>query len=302
MLAAAAVVVALVGWLTLGQGGDGGKQKTAQPAPATGTPSAPASITPGATPTGPAISSRPGGTGGGSGASGGGTAASGGGTGGSGGTTGGSGTASGGEAGGGAGTITSSGGGSGDGGGAGGTGGTGGTGGGTGGGGESGGGTGSGGTGSGGSGGGNPPINTSDVMALPICTASQLTLELAGTQNAYQPKEKPTFELKIRNASSAGCRVDLSQAAAAITVNSASGERIWSSADCVTDKQGRWVQVSPANALTETFVWDRTRSKPQCATPSDTSPAPAGNYLVQAELTGPSGGPVPARTSTRLDA
>ncbi|PYC87881.1 hypothetical protein C7C46_02245 [Streptomyces tateyamensis] len=138
-------------------------------------------------------------------------------------------------------------------------------------------------------------------MALPVCTASQLTLELAGTQNAYQPKDKPTFELKIRNASGNQCRVDLSQAAAAITVSSAANERIWSSADCVTDKQGRWVQVSPATALTETFVWDRTRSKPQCATPTDTSPAPTGSYLVQAELTGPSGGPVPARTSTRLD-
>lgn len=300
MLAAAAVVVALVAWLTLGQGGDGGKQKTAQPAPATGTPTAAASITPGASPTGPAITSRPGGTGG---TSGGGTA--------SGGGTGGSGGSGGSDTGGGTGAISGSAGGSGDGGGAGGSAtgggsGTGGSGSGMGSAGSSGGSgsgsSGSSGSGSSGSGGGNPPINTGEVMALPVCTASQLTLELAGTQNAYQTKEKPTFELKIRNASSAGCRVDLSQAAAAITVNSASGERIWSSADCVTDKQSRWVQVSPANALTETFVWDRTRSKPQCATPSDTSPAPTGNYLVQAELTGPSGGPVPARTSTRLDA
>ncbi|GAA1970536.1 hypothetical protein GCM10009738_54330 [Kitasatospora viridis] len=138
-------------------------------------------------------------------------------------------------------------------------------------------------------------------MALPICTASQLTLELAGTQNSYSTKEKPTFELKIRNASTSQCRVDLSQAASSITVNSAAGDRIWSSADCVTDKQGRWVQVSPATALTETFVWDRSHSKPQCATPTDNTPAPAGNYLVQAELAGPAGGPVPARTSTRLD-
>ncbi len=144
-------------------------------------------------------------------------------------------------------------------------------------------------------------MNTVEVMTLPLCTASQLTLELAGTQNAYQPKEKPTFDLKIRNASTTGCRVDVSAAASAVTVNSASGERIWSSADCVTDKTGRWVQIAPAAALTETFVWDRTRSKPQCATPADASAAPAGNYLVQAELTGPSGGPVPARTSTRLD-
>ncbi|MDH6135339.1 hypothetical protein P3T37_004754 [Kitasatospora sp. MAA4] len=259
MLAAVAVVALLVAWLTLGQDGGGTKPTSAHPAPA---PSAVTSITPGATPTGPAISTHPGGTGGG------GTGTSVGGTGGTNPTaapTGASDTTGG--------TDTTTGGASG--------------------------GTGTGSTGS--TAGGAPPINTGDVMALPVCTASQLTLELAGTQNAYQPKEKPTFELKVRNASGTPCRVDLSQAASAITVNSASGERIWSSADCVTDKQGRWVQITPATALTETFVWDRTRSKPQCPTPTDTTPAPAGNYLVQAELTGPAGGPVPARTSTRLD-
>ncbi len=264
MLAAVAVVALLVAWLTLGQDGGGTKPVGAHPAPA---PSAVTSITPGATPTGPAISTHPGGTGGGTGSGGstgtgtGGTnptTAPTGGTDSTGGTTGGTDTT------GGTGTTGTSGGG-------------------------------------GSATGGVPPVNTGDVMALPLCTASQLTLELAGTQNAYQPKEKPTFELKIRNASGSPCRVDLSQAASAITVNSASGERIWSSADCVTDKQGRWVQISPATALTETFVWDRTRSKPQCPTPADTTPAPGGNYLVQAELTGPAGGPVPARTSTRLD-
>lgn len=261
MLTAVAVVAALVTWLMIGQAGPK-QQKTASAAPS---PSAANSITPGPTPTGPAISTRPGGTGGGS-SGGGGTT---GGTGASGGTT--PSTGASGPADTAAATPTGS------------------TGGGT------------GGTSGGSTGGGTPPINTTEVMALPICTASQLTLELAGTQNAYQPKEKPTFDLKIRNASTTTCRVDTSAAASAITVNSASGERIWSSADCVTDKTGRWVQVAPATALNETFVWDRTRSKPQCATPSDTSPAPTGNYLVQAELTGPTGGPVPARTSTRLD-
>lgn len=263
MLAAVAVAALLVLWLTTGQGGGGKPAATAHPAPA---PSVPTSITPGATPTGPAITSHPGGTGGTSGGAAGGTAGgtAAGASGGSGGTTGGTGTDTTGS--GSTGGDSSSSGGSG-----------------------------------GGSAGGAPPVNTSDVMALPVCTASQLTLELAGTQNAYQAKDKPTFELKVRNASGSPCRVDLSQAAAAITVNSASGERIWSSADCVTDKQGRWVQITPATALTETFIWDRTRSKPQCPTPTDTTPAPAGNYLVQAELTGPPGGPVPARTSTRLD-
>ena len=269
VLAAVAVVALLVLWLTIGQGGGGKPAGSAHPAPA---PTVAASITPGATPTGPAITTHPGGTGGTAGGSAGGSA----GGGSTAGSTGGSGTGSDSTGGGtGTGTTGSTAGST--------TGGTGGSG------------------SSSGGGSGTPPINTTDVMALPVCTASQLTLELAGTQNAYQPKDKPTFELKVRNASGSPCRVDLSQAAAAITVNSASGERIWSSADCVSDKQGRWVEISPATALTETFVWDRSRSKPQCPTPTDTTPAPPGNYLVQADLTGPPGGPVPARTSTRLD-
>ncbi|MFI9269481.1 hypothetical protein ACIGXM_01955 [Kitasatospora sp. NPDC052896] len=262
VLAALALVVIVALWLTVGQGG---KQnvRSASPAP---TPTAVSSITPGATPTGPAISTVPGGSTGSSGG-GSGSGSSGGGAGGS--------TAAGDDSGG---TV-----------------GSGGTGGGSTGGGNS-----AGGGGGSGSGSGAPPINTGAVLALPVCTASQLTLELAGSQASYQPDQKPTFELKVRNASGTPCRVDLSQAASAITVNSAGGQRIWSSADCVTDKQSRWVEVSPATALTETFVWDRSRSKPQCATPSDTTPAPDGNYLVQAELTGPAGGPVPARTSTNL--
>jgi hypothetical protein len=253
VFAALAAAVALLAWLTLGQGGDD-KKKTGLPAPvsssSSSTPSSPGSITPGASPTGPAISSRPGGSGGGS-------------TGEGGGANGGV-TASGPSAGGGS-SSSGSGGGS----------------------------------GTGGDSGGAPPINTTEVMALPICTASQLTLELAGTQNTYTPKEKPSFDLKVRNTSSGQCRVDLSQAASSITVNSASGERIWSSADCVTDKQGRWVQA-PASGLTETFAWDRGRSKPQCATLTDGTPAPVGTYLVQADLTGPAGGPVVARISIQL--
>ncbi|MDH6116779.1 hypothetical protein ABH930_000198 [Kitasatospora sp. GAS204A] len=268
VLAALAVVVALMGWLTLGQGGgNGGKEKTAQPVPAHSTPPSPGSITPGATPTGPAISSHPGGSSGGTGS---GSAVGGSGSGSSGATSGSGAPGTPGSTSGGSGGTT---------------GGSGTTGGGS----------------SGGDGGGTPPINTGDVLALPACTASQLTLQLAGTQDAYQAKDKPTFELKIHNVSTATCRVDLGQTASAITVSSASGERFWSSADCATDKQSRWVQVSPADVLTETFVWDRSHSQPQCATPTDTSPAPVGKYSVQAELTGPGGGPVKALVSTRLD-
>ncbi|KJK58351.1 hypothetical protein UK12_10945 [Saccharothrix sp. ST-888] len=257
-------VLALVVWLTTGQG-DGKKPagKTAQPAPAQ-------SITPGATPTGPAITSRPGGSGGTSGG--------------------------GGVSGGGGGEVSLTGGASGSG-GAGGTGGSAGS--------STGGAAGSSGGSGGGSGGSGgavtpPPVNTAEVIALPLCTASQVTLELAGTQSSFESKDKPRLALTVRNTSGANCRVDLGRTASAIVVTSAANDRIWSSADCPTDKQSTWVEIASGSGLTETFTWDRSRSKPQCA-PPDASTAQPGNYLVQATLTGPSGGPVSARTSIRLD-
>ncbi|WP_329488360.1 hypothetical protein OG618_17265 [Kitasatospora sp. NBC_01246] len=275
---AAAAVVALLVWLMSDQGGggDGPAGKGAQAAPSQ-TPVQ--TITPGASSTGPANNSRPGsgGTGGtnpGGGAvsgSGGGDASlSTGGTGGSGGAANpatGGGSATGGSAGGGSAAGGTGGGAAG---------------------------------GSGGSGGGTPPVNTSEVMALPVCASSQVTLELASAQNSYQPKDKPKLTLTVHNSSGANCRVDLGRTASAITVTASNGDRVWSSGDCPADRGGNWVQIPANSGLTETFTWDRGRSKPQCAT-ADPAAAPAGTYLVVADLTGLSGGQVSARSSIRLE-
>ncbi|MFD8481258.1 hypothetical protein [Kitasatospora sp. NPDC059673] len=264
VLAVLAVVLLLVGWLAFGTGGDGEKQKKASEA--TGAQPAPAqSITPGASPSGSAITTRPGGNGGGSG-------------------------------GGAAGELNVTGGGSGGSGSNGGSGNGGGTG--------NGGGSGS--NGSGGSGGRaaspgpSPAVNTPEVMALPVCATSQLSLELAPAQNSFAAKDKPRLALTIRNSSGSGCRVNLSRENSALTITSSTNERIWSSADCVPEKVDAWAQIAGNSGVTETFGWDRGRSKPQCAS-ADPTPAQPGNYLVQADLTGPAGGPLSARTSVRLE-
>jgi hypothetical protein len=263
VLAAAAVVIALVAWVALGSGGGGtGPRKGAQPAPAQ-------SITPGASPSGSAITSRPGGTGGSgsgsggvSGSTGGDVSLTGGGTnGGSGGNGGSDGSTSGGSASGGS-----------SGGAAGGT----------------------------GSSTGQPPVNTSEVMALPACSASQVSLELASALNTYTSKDKPRLALTVRNTSGSHCRVDLGRTVSTLTVTSTSGERVWSSGDCPSGRQATWVQLAAGSGLTETFSWDRSRSKPACASTDGTAAQP-GSYLVQADLALPSGGQVSARTSMRLE-
>ncbi|MER7768045.1 hypothetical protein [Kitasatospora sp. NPDC096140] len=269
VLAAVAAVIALIAWLMTDQGGggDGGSQsKAAQAVPSQSQTPAQA-ITPGASPSGPAA--RPGG---GSGGSGGGPVAGGGGTevNLSGGSTGGANPAP-----------------------AGGSGGSGGAGG-------TGGGAAGGAGGAGGSGGGVPAFNTPEVMALPVCASSQVALELAGTQNSFQPKDKPRLALTVKNSTGANCRVDLGRIASAITVSASNGERVWSSGDCPADKGSIWVQLAANGSQTETFTWDRSRSKPQCAT-ADPTPPSNGTYVVLAELTGLSGDKVSARTSIRLD-
>ncbi|WP_063783033.1 hypothetical protein [Streptomyces sp. XY431] len=288
VIVAAVAVAALVIWLMTDQGGggDGAKDKAAQAVPTQNQTPAQA-ITPGASPSGPANNSRPGSGSGGGSASGGAV----GGTGGgdvslsTGGTTGG-GTApapaTGGAAGGGTGGAGSTGGGA------------------VAGGSTSGGGTPAGTGGGAGSAGGQPPVNTAEIMALPVCASSQVTLNLASAQNSYQPKDKPKLALTINNSSATNCRVDLGRTASAITVTASNGERIWSSGDCPADRNSSWVQLPANGGLTETFGWDRVRSKPQCAT-ADPAPAPAGNYLVVADLTGLSGGQASARSPIRLE-
>ncbi|MEU3568888.1 hypothetical protein AB0E96_10760 [Kitasatospora sp. NPDC036755] len=156
-----------------------------------------------------------------------------------------------------------------------------------------------GGTGGSGSTGGVPAVNTPEIMALPVCTSSQVALELAGTQNSYQPKDKPRLALTVKN-SGANCRVDLGRTASVITVSGSNNDRVWSSGDCPADKGNIWVQLGANGNQTETFTWDRSRSKPQCAT-ADQTPPPSGTYVVLAELTGLSGDKVSARASIRLD-
>ncbi|MER7750678.1 hypothetical protein [Kitasatospora sp. NPDC097643] len=293
VLVAVAAVIALIAWLMNDQdgGGDGGSSsKAAQAVPSQSQTPAQA-ITPGASPSGPAA--RPGGstggTGGGNngggsgnpsggpvaGSSGGEVSLSSGGTGGgstsnpaTGGAATGGGAAGGGAAGGAAAGGAAAGGAAAG--------------------------------GSGGSGGGAPAINTGEVMALQICPSAQVTLELTSAQNSYQPKDKPRLSLTVKNTSGTNCRVDLGRTASAITVTASNGDRIWSSGDCPADRGSSWVQIPANNSLTETFTWDRSRSKQQCATADPTPPA-AGTYLVVADLVGLSGGQASARSSIRLE-
>ncbi|MDT9680895.1 hypothetical protein RND61_02145 [Streptomyces sp. TRM76323] len=242
-----ALLVALVVWFVGSgdgeppRGGDGAN--AGSPAP---------SITPGPSPSGPAIGTQPGGRdeSGASGGSGGSSGTGGPGTGGSGS---GSGTGGGQGAGAGAGAGAGSG------------------------------------TGAGGQGGG--PGSAQQVPAdspLPVCAPGTLQLTLGSTKVSYAPGEKPRFRLTARNTSAAGCKTDLGPATAVLTISDEGGDEIWSSKDCPKGPGSVYVAVPAGGTATYTVEWDRRHGAPRCATPPVKTAGP-GTYLAEAAVPGVKG-------------
>ncbi|WP_175408984.1 hypothetical protein [Streptomyces sp. TRM64462] len=261
--AVAASVVALLAVLIVWfvSSGDDSGQKGSGGASATS--AAPSTITPGPTPSGPAISSQPGGrdeagaTEGDTGGTGGGAAGGGDQSGGAGGTGGGTGA---------------------DGGGA--NGGTGGTG-----------GSASGGSGGSGSGPGSASGSAEQVpanSALPNCAPGALQFTLSSSKVSYAPGEKPRFRLTARNTSATTCKTDLGPATAVLTISDDSDEEIWSSEDCPKSSGSVYVAVPAGGTATYTAEWDRRHSTTRCGTPS-TRVAGPGTYLAEATVPGAKG-------------
>lgn len=243
LLSVVAVLALLVVWL-VGSLGGGGKRDGASgsdghsPAP---------SITPGDTPSGPAISEHPGGrdesgeTGGSDGSDGEG------GTGGSGGAggAGGAGEGSGGNA------------------------------------------PGAGGSGSGGAGDGETTGEQLPAgSTLANCPASSLEMELRSTKNSYEPGQKPTLVLTAKNTSKADCKVDLGPRAAVLTVTETGEDApFWSSEHCPAGAGSLLLKLPAQQSVTHTVAWDRRPSADKCATPPPGA-AKSGTYLAEAKAPG----------------
>jgi hypothetical protein len=234
-----AVLALLITWVVTSGGGGGGGNEADGPDGKNPT----ASITPGPSDSGPAISQAPGGRdessdgGDGDGGSGG--------SGGSAGSGGSDGSASGG-----------SGSGSGSGGGGGGA--------------------------DDGEGGGGSGDTVPAGSSLPNCTAGAVKLTLRSVSNSYTPDEKPTFELIARNSSGSDCKLDLGPKRAVLTITQAeSDDEIWSSADCPTGAASILFRVPANDRVVRTVEWNRKASAPRCATPPALTATP-GTYLVEA--------------------
>ncbi|MER6911043.1 hypothetical protein ABT354_05145 [Streptomyces sp. NPDC000594] len=258
-LSLVALLVALGVWALVFGGGDEDRADNANGASA----SAPSTIGPGPSQSGPAIGTQPGGRDepGGSGSGSGGGSEGGDGSGDDGGD--------GGTGSGGSGSGQGSGSGSGSGGSGGGTGGS------------------AGSTGSTGSSGPVAAAPAGERVAagspLPDCPSGALKLT-PGTRNEFTPGEKPSFVLNVTNRSKETCKVDVGPRAAVFTITDPEGA-VWSSEDCPAAGERAVLRVPAGATVGHTVTWDRTRSEPKCATP-EPGAVPAGTYVVELEYPG----------------
>ncbi|MFG2831626.1 hypothetical protein ACGFWI_29845 [Streptomyces sp. NPDC048434] len=124
------------------------------------------------------------------------------------------------------------------------------------------------------------------ASSLPNCVSGKVELVLHSVKNSYAPGAKPKFELTVKNAAGAACKVDLGQKAAVLTITDTAGDdRVWASNDCPSGTRPALLQVPAKGSVKRTIVWDRRASGPQCATPSSAT-VPAGKYLIEAKVPG----------------
>ncbi|GAA2104862.1 hypothetical protein GCM10009801_80750 [Streptomyces albiaxialis] len=260
-LAVLALLVLLIVWLLVSGGGDGGTSDEGK-----GGGNGPAStITPGPTKSGPVNSDRPGGRDeedgdGGSGGSGGSGDEDGG--------TGGSGDDEGGGAAGGSGW------GAGNGSGAGGDDGS----------------AGSGGGGGGGAGGGSAAGKGAGVALpadtkLPDCADGDVELKLRAVEKKYEAGEKPKFRLTVENAKGSACKIDLGRGATVVTIKDSDDDKVWTSDDCLRDKQPFLRRVPAKGDSVHTLTWFGKPSAANCASPPAAS-AKAGDYEIEVKVKG----------------
>ncbi|MFD0373284.1 hypothetical protein [Streptomyces sp. NPDC127114] len=128
---------------------------------------------------------------------------------------------------------------------------------------------------------------------LPNCPAGALQLTFRSSKLAYEPGEKPRFQLVVKNTSGADCKTDLGPKNAVLTVRDTKGV-LWSSKDCPRVAPPVFLKVPARTTITHTVEWDRHRSTAQCASvpPGEVGP---GNYLVEAAVPGLKVSPVAFR-------
>ena len=248
-LAVLALLVLVAVWMLVSGGGGGGSDDEGKSGDGGGGPVS--TITPGPTKSGPVNSDRPGGRDeedGGDGSSGG--------SGGSGGAGDADDEAGGGAAGGsgwGAGNGSGAGGGS--------------------------------GSGSGGRAGKGASVALPADTKLADCSDSDVKLKLRAVKDTYEAGGKPEFRLTVENEKGSACKIDLGRGSTVVTIKDADDKKVWTSDDCLRDKQPFLRKVPAKGDSRHTMTWLGKPSAPNCAAPPAAS-AKSGDYTIEVKIKG----------------
>jgi hypothetical protein len=121
---------------------------------------------------------------------------------------------------------------------------------------------------------------------LPDCSSPQVQLEVHSVQSSYDPGQKPKFVVTAVNSGSSACKVNFGATAAVVSVVDSSGNHVWSSDNCPSDRNAYLLEVPANGSISYTLQWDLRKNSPQCAEPAGTGDAGPGTYEVKVHESG----------------
>lgn len=107
---------------------------------------------------------------------------------------------------------------------------------------------------------GSPTPTFTSAAGGEACNPAQITIVAVTDSNSYASGVNPQISMKITNAGSAACTLDVNPASQEYLITSGS-DRIWSSKDCQAEGAATPVVMEPGvTQQTQPIAWDRTRS------------------------------------------
>lgn len=121
-----------------------------------------------------------------------------------------------------------------------------------------------------------------DAQGRLLCPDADIQVTATTSAPTFAVGEHPRLLLNVTNTGTAACQRDLSGGLQVLTVVSADGTRMWSTADCFPGQGTDIRALQPGQHVPFPVKWSGTTSLPGCV--GDRLPAPPGEYAVIAQL------------------
>ncbi|MET0734858.1 MAG: hypothetical protein ABWY55_04340 [Microbacterium sp.] len=141
---------------------------------------------------------------------------------------------------------------------------------------------------------GSSPSATPDAAApsttptAAACVARDVTVEPLTDQDSYGSGQSPLFSIRLTNAGTSDCTLNVGTTTQVFTVTSGS-DVWWRSTDCQTAPSDMIVLLAAGQSVTSAapLAWDRTRSAVDtCATARPVAPGGGASYHLSVQIGG----------------